>query len=297
MTSSGPPRVDRRNRVGGASTAARVFALAALLPGILAAPGVRAQETSSRPREVLAGPDVSNRFAPSVTADGRDLSDATYLNGVRDALARRWYNGTTTASAPVVQFDIAADGRASGVILERTSGNYEVDRAALAAVQRSSPFDPLPRDIARGQLRFHVLFSPFRSADGVHEAIWTARRTEAVLRLTGLRGRTDTTGAIRLLQELGEDGDAMALTDLGYAYARGTGVTPDPRRAADYYRRAGELGSGLAQLQLAEMLERGDGVERDLDQAFALYRAASGSTHTRVAKDAKDALVRLAAPR
>ena len=292
MTSSGSPRVDRRNRVGGASSAARVFALAAFLPVVLAASGARAQETSSRPREVLAGPDVSNRFAASVTADGRDLSDASYLNGVRDVLARRWYNGTKTASAPVVQFDIAADGRASGVILERTSGNQEVDRDALAAVQRSSPFDPLPR-----QVRFHVLFSPFRSLGNVHEAIRTARRTEAVLKLTGLRGRTDMTGAIRILQELGEDGDATALTDLGHAYEWGTGVNPDPRRAADCYRRAGELGSGLAQLELAEMLERGVGVERDLDQAFALYRSASGSPHTRVAKDAKDALARLAAPR
>lgn len=292
---SDSPRVDRRNRVGGASTAARVFALAAFLPGILAASDVRAQETY-RPREVQGGPDISNRYAVSVTADGRDLSDATYLDGVRDAVARWWFNTTKTATAPVVQFDIAADGRASGVILERTSGNQEVDRAALAAVQRTSPFDPLPRGVARGQ-RFHVLFSLSRSADGVHQAMWTSYRTDAVLRLTGFRGRTDTTGAIRLLQELGEDGDTMALTDLGYAYERGIGVTPDPRRAADYYRRAGELGSGLAQLQLAEMLERGDGVERDLDQAFALYRAASGSTHPRVATDAKEALVRLAAPR
>jgi TonB family protein len=296
MTSSKRP-VDRSNGVGGASTAALVFALAVFLIGNLAAPGVRAQETSSGPREVLAGPDVSNRFAPSVTVDGRDLTDASYVNGVRDVLARRWYDGTRTTSAPIVQFDIAADGRASGVVLERTSGNMEVDRAALAAVQRSSPFDPLPRGIARGQLRFHVLFNPFRNVGGVSEAILTARRTEAVLKLTGLRGRTDTTGAIRLLEDLGEDGDAMALTDLGHAYERGIGITPDPRRAAACYRRAGELGSSLAQLQLAEMLERGLGVERDLDQAFALYRSASGSPHSRVAKDAKDALARLAAPR
>jgi TonB family protein len=296
MTSSKRP-LDRRGRVRGASPAARVVPLAAFLLGIVAASGVRAQETPSGRREVLAGPDASNRFAASVTADGRDLTDATYLNGVRDALSRRWYDGTKTASAPVVQFDIAADGGASGVVLERTSGNMEVDRAALAVVQRSSPFDPLPRGVARGQVRFHVLFNPFHNAGGVSEAIRTARRTEAVLRLTGVRGRTDTTGAIRLLEDLGDDGDAMALTDLGHAYERGIGIAPDPRHAADCYRRAGELGSGLAQLQLAEMLERGLGVERDLDQAFALYRSASGSPHSRVAKDAKDALARLAAPR
>jgi len=276
----------------------RVFALAALVPGILAAPGARAQETSSRPqREVLAGPDLTGPFVPSVTADGRDLSDSTYINGIRDAVARRWYNGTRTANPPVVQFDIGADGRVSGVILERSSGNQEVDRAALAAIQRSSPFEPLPRGVGRGQIRFHALFPPFRSVSGVSEAIWTARRAEAVLRLTGLRGRTDTTGAIRLLEDLGDDGDAIALTDLGHAYERGIGIAPDPRRAADCYRRAGELGSGLAQLQLAEMLERGAGVERDLDQAYALYRAASGSPHPRVAKDAKDALARLGASR
>jgi TonB family protein len=297
MTPSGLPRVDRRNRAGGASAAARVFALAAFLLGILAVSDARAQDPPSRQREVLAGPDASYQFVVSVTVDGRDLSDATYLNGLRDALARRWYSVTRTPTAPVVQFDIAADGRASGVILERSSGNQEVDRAALAAVARTSPFDPLPHSIARGQLRFHVLFSPFRPANGVREAMWTSGRTEAALKLAGLRGRTDPTSAIRILQELGEDGDAMALTDLGHAYERGTGVTADPRRAADYYRRAGELGSGLAQLQLAEMLERGDGVERDMDQAFALYRAASGSTQSRVAKDAKEALARLTAPR
>lgn len=297
MTSSRPLGVERRNLAGTASTLAPVFALAIFFAGILAASGALAQDASSKPREVLAGPDLSGRFAPSVTVDGRDLPDATYLNGVRDALGRRWYNGTTTPSPPVVQFDIATDGRVSGVVLERASGNVEVDRAALSAVQRSSPFDPLPRNHTAGPLRFHVLFSPFRTSSAVGDAIWTARRTEAVLRLTGVRGRTDTTSAIRLLQELGEDGDAIALTDLGHAYLLGIGVTPDPRRAADCYRRAGELGSGLAQLQLAEMLERGAGVERDMDQAFALYRAASGSSHPRVAKDARDALTRLAASR
>lgn len=293
MMPSPPGRVDRRNRVGAVRTSVRLLGLAALLPAMLAAPAALSQETSSKPREVLAGPDVSGRFVPSVTADGRDLRDAVYLNGVRDALSRRWYNGTKTNPPPIVQFDVAADGRVSGVILERTSGNLEVDRAALAAVQRASPFDPLPRDFPRGQVRFHVLFPPFRNVDSVREAMWAAQRAEAALRLAGLRGRTDTTGAIRLLEVAGDDGDAIALTDLGYAYEHGIGVTPDPRRAADFYRRAGELGSGLAQLQLAEMLERGIGVDRDLDNAFALYRAASGSPHSRVAKDARDALERL----
>jgi TPR repeat protein len=48
-------------------------------------------------------------------------------------------------------------------------------------------------------------------------------------------------------------GDAPALVLLGQMYEGGLGVTPDRRRAVDYFRRAADLGEPLGEEGLRRM--------------------------------------------
>lgn len=65
-------------------------------------------------------------------------------------------SGVGEAGKVLVSLTVAADGRASDVRLFRTSGNPVLDRIALAAVRRASPFPPIPREAGRTQWAFTV---------------------------------------------------------------------------------------------------------------------------------------------
>jgi protein TonB len=61
------------------------------------------------------------------------------------AIARR----LETRISPVLDVELAANGRLVGVTVQRSSGFADVDQAALEILKLASPFDPFPRDLAR----------------------------------------------------------------------------------------------------------------------------------------------------
>jgi periplasmic protein TonB len=55
---------------------------------------------------------------------------------------------------PVIEVGIGADGKLDRAVITRSSGNAELDQAALAILKLASPFDPFPPDVAA---RYRVL--------------------------------------------------------------------------------------------------------------------------------------------
>lgn len=94
-----------------------------------------------------------------------------------------------------------------------------------------------------------------------------------------------------LLLKAAVEGDlAAAQHELGDAYYRGWGVTRDPERALDMYRRASAHGHTVGHMRLARMHEHGEGgATRDMGIAIQLLRKA----HERGNEDAKHKLKRL----
>jgi protein TonB len=70
----------------------------------------------------------------------------------------------------VVEVGIAADGKLDRVLIRRSSGNAELDQAALEILKLASPFDPFPPQLAKQYrvLRFAYewQFSGGRAASG-----------------------------------------------------------------------------------------------------------------------------------
>jgi TPR repeat protein len=91
----------------------------------------------------------------------------------------------------------------------------------------------------------------------------------------------DTSEAVRLYRLASNQGHARAQLNLGVIYATGTGVPKDVREAAQLFRRAAEQGHARAQCNLGCMYEIGMGVPRDANEAVRLYRLAANQGHER----------------
>jgi protein TonB len=112
-----------------------------------------------------------------VTPDTRAASLAPYLDAWRRKVERiGTLNYPTVAkvagaqTAPVVEVGIGSDGKLDKAVIRRTSGNAELDQAALEILKLSSPFDPFPPELAKQYrvLRFAYewQFSGGRAASG-----------------------------------------------------------------------------------------------------------------------------------
>jgi TPR repeat protein len=80
-------------------------------------------------------------------------------------------------------------------------------------------------------------------------------------------------------QAAAEQGQVMAINNLGFMYDIGRGVPEDPVTAAYYFAVAADLGSAFGQSNLASMYVDGRGVEQSDAEAFRLYRLASDRGH------------------
>lgn len=91
-----------------------------------------------------------------VTPDSRESTLAPYLDHWRRRVERI---GTLnypiaarhagTSSSPVLEVKIGADGRLETAKVRRSSGDPELDHAALEILKLASPFDPFPPELAR----------------------------------------------------------------------------------------------------------------------------------------------------
>ena len=90
----------------------------------------------------------------------------------------------------------------------------------------------------------------------------------------GLAGMQKADSAALIFESLAQQGDSMALLQLGLAYDLGNGVAPDTARALSLYRQAGDRGVSNGYTFLADFYRDGEFVGRNADTAFALYRRA-----------------------
>ena len=77
------------------------------------------------------------------------------------------------------------------------------------------------------------------------------------------------------LQKKADAGDAEAQTQLGVAYAKGTGVEINQQEAAKWYHKAADQGYANAQWNLAFRYVRGEGVKKDNETAVRYFRLAA----------------------
>jgi len=93
----------------------------------------------------------------------------------------------------------------------------------------------------------------------------------------------DIKGAMPILNEAAEKGNAQAKYQLGLIYARGDAVRRDMNRAHDFLLAAARLGHAKAQYHLAHMYGTGDGIPRDYKQAYIWFwmAASYGDTNAK----------------
>ena len=61
-------------------------------------------------------------------------------------------------ASPVIEVAIDADGRLDRAAIRRTSGDPELDQAALSILKLASPFDPFPPELARRYRVLHFVY-------------------------------------------------------------------------------------------------------------------------------------------
>ncbi|HEY2276417.1 MAG TPA: TonB family protein [Steroidobacteraceae bacterium] len=90
-----------------------------------------------------------------VTADTRASSLAPYLDSWRRKVERigtlnfpAAARGALGSASPVLEVGINANGTLDRALIRRSSGNPELDQAALSILKLSAPFDPFPPELA-----------------------------------------------------------------------------------------------------------------------------------------------------
>jgi TPR repeat protein len=92
---------------------------------------------------------------------------------------------------------------------------------------------------------------------------------------------TDPPAAIAWHRRAADLGNAMAMTQLGFAYQAGTGVAADARQAASWFRRAAEAGDPAGMTSWGVCLTLGEGVAKDEVEGAQWYlRAAAAGDPT-----------------
>jgi protein TonB len=61
-------------------------------------------------------------------------------------------------ASPVIEVAINADGRLDRAAIRRTSGDPELDQAALTILKLASPFDPFPPELAHRYRVLHFVY-------------------------------------------------------------------------------------------------------------------------------------------
>ena len=121
------------------------------------------QVTPPAPQEeesavMLRGPERDELW---ITPDTRASILAPYLAAWRHKVERigtlnypTAARATGATASPVVEVSVGASGVLGRALIRRSSGNPELDQAALAILKLASPFDPFPPELAA---RYHVL--------------------------------------------------------------------------------------------------------------------------------------------
>lgn len=104
---------------------------------------------------------VEEKRAASAEKSGGDAtSHSKYLGKLRNHLEKKKVNPRTRqVGTAVVRFTVDATGQLLTREIALSSGNKQLDEAAIASVEKAAPFPAMPEDIDRGPL---VVSVPFR---------------------------------------------------------------------------------------------------------------------------------------
>jgi TonB family protein len=99
----------------------------------------------------------------AVSLDSADPRFRPYLLGVKRRIGERWGEpdpGRAEAArgSLLVEFTLTRSGRLATTAVREPSGYPDLDRAALEALARAAPFEPLPAQIAGASLRIRARF-------------------------------------------------------------------------------------------------------------------------------------------
>jgi len=111
------------------------------------------------PPPPLGRPGGSTQGVGALTLNAADFPFAWYLRQVQSKISKEWDAQARDGVQPQVTFEIRRDGKISGLLVEKSSGNALYDQAALRAITDATPFPPLPDDYKEPFLRVHLGFS------------------------------------------------------------------------------------------------------------------------------------------
>ncbi|BAU63098.1 unknown protein [Stanieria sp. NIES-3757] len=98
--------------------------------------------------------------APYAQLDAQQDDLAPYFDEIRRRVKRNWQPVSPGQEQfTVLNFAIQRNGQITGLKVVQTSGNQQVDRDALEAVQQSAPFDALPQSFKRDRLEIQFSFN------------------------------------------------------------------------------------------------------------------------------------------
>ena len=92
-------------------------------------------------------------------AGGKTTDHTAYLGKLRSHLERNKVNPRTSfVGTAVVKFTVGPSGEIIARRIAKSSGSKALDDAALASIERSAPFPPIPTDLNLGELEVSVPF-------------------------------------------------------------------------------------------------------------------------------------------
>jgi len=105
-------------------------------------------------------PEPEGENGSPLITDAANFPYPWYITQVREALWNAWTAKMPSGGALkcAIKFDIARDGGAKSVTIEKSSGNRLFDYAAQSSLESAAPFPPLPEDFYEDRLTVHVEF-------------------------------------------------------------------------------------------------------------------------------------------
>lgn len=121
-------------------------------------------------------PNTNMRGDVEILSDTMGVDFGPYLQRVLFRIKMNWYNLIPEVARPplmkkgklIIQFAIMKDGTVQGMVLQATSGDTYLDRAAWGGITASDPFDRLPLEFGGNYLALRIKFIYNSSIDGLN---------------------------------------------------------------------------------------------------------------------------------
>lgn len=122
------------------------------------------QNTS--PVEKKQQPSSQMKGDVEILSDTMGVDFGPYLQRVLYRVRRNWYNLIPDVARPpimksgtlIIQFAIMKNGSVQGMVLQQSSGDQLLDRAAWGGITASNPFDGLPLEFSGNYLALRIRF-------------------------------------------------------------------------------------------------------------------------------------------